>query len=175
VARKHLSSASLFQAHIKAFAKMNGTHRELVLKSVQQARRDLHKEMSGSVKTDALRKMGHPYGRGGSAGSAGRGQRGNRRGRSSLAPNPINWQSGTLRRSIYLTERTPGNWYLGSSAPYAKYQLSPDGTKGKNGKGGMIRRGVFGGRKMGGSLGRIERYWRARNRGIREALKRQGF
>ncbi len=169
MARKHLSSASLFQAHIKAFAKMNGTHRELVLKSVQQARRDLHKEMSGSVKTDALRKMGHPYGRGGSAGSAGRGQRGNRRGRARLAPNPINTQTGRLRRSIYLTERTPGNWYLGSTAPYAKYQLSPTGTS------RMIRRGVFGGRKMGGSLGRIERYWRARNRGIREALKRQGF
>jgi hypothetical protein len=175
MARKHTSAASLYLAQTRAFAKKKGTHRELVLKSVQQARSDLHKEMSGPVKTDALRKMGHPYGRGGSAGSAGRGQRGSRRGRSSLAPNPINQQTGRLRRSIYLSERTPGRWYLGASAPYAKYQLSPDGTKGKDGRGGMIRRGVFGGRKMGGAMGQIERYWRARNRGIREALKRQGF
>jgi hypothetical protein len=150
MARKHTSAASLYLAQTRAFAKKKGTHRELVLKSVQQARSDLHKEMSGPVKTDALRKMGHPYGRGGSAGSAGRGQRGS-------------------RRSIYLNERTPGRWYLGASAPYAKYQLSPTGTR------KMIRRGVFGGRKMGGAMGQIERYWRARNRGIREALKRQGF
>jgi hypothetical protein len=169
VARKHTSAASLYLAQTRAFAKKKGTHRELVLKSVQQARSDLHKETSGGVKTSALKAMGHPYGRGGSAGSAGRGQRGSRRGRSSLAPNPINQQTGRLRRSIYLSERTPGRWYLGASAPYAKYQLSPTGTR------KMIRRGVFGGRRMGGAMGQIERYWRARNRGIREALKRQGF
>lgn len=166
MARKHTSAASLYQAQTRAFAKKKGNHKKLFDDIARAGLSDMHELTGGQTKTKTLVAEGHPYGRGGSAGSPGRGQRGNRRRRP---PMPINQQTGRLRRGLYLKQASPGRYLIGSSAPHAKYQFSPFGT------GKMIRRGVVGGRKLGGAMGEIERRFRARKKGMRMALKAQGF
>jgi hypothetical protein len=162
VARKHNSAASLYIAQTRMFANMKGDAKKLFEESASQAERDLRDLMSGTTPLATIKKT-RPYARGGAPNSGGKGQR------RAKSPLPINAHTGRLRKGIYLQKRQPNTYYLGSNAPYAKYQLSPFGTR------KMIRRGAFGGRKMGGAMGEIERRWRARLKGIRMSLAKKRY
>lgn len=166
VARHHKSAASLLMAQTRLFRNLKGSVAELHDLSARRAFIDLQQLTSGSISTAQLERMGHPYGRGvrGGSGKAMRGVRG----RARIKPSPINKQTGRLNRSIYLKATGRHRYRLGASAPYAKYQFSPWGTK------RMVRRGVMGGRKHGAPIGEIEKRWRARLKGIREGIKKAG-
>jgi hypothetical protein len=79
---------------------------------------------SGTVSSDTLRAMGHPYARRRTQGRRRGGQRG------SLPRLPINVQTGTLRKSLRVFKRTSHrgiSWQLQFTSPHA-IVLSPGGT-----------------------------------------------
>lgn len=156
VARRHRSAASLYMAQTRLFSRIKGTIEQKHEMMAKAAKVDLYRLTSGPVPESTLRAMGHPYGRGAR--------------RMRLGPSPINKQSGRLRSGIYLRSMGKNRLRLGSTAPHAKYQFSPYGTH------KMIRRGVMGGRAISRNLpmGEIERRWRARLKGVRQALKAAG-
>ena len=162
--RRHTSAASLLLAQTKRFAAMDLSAKTAHKMLAYEGFKDLKAQTSGTTKTKELRAMGHPFGRGvnSQAGGARKGQR------RKMRTAPINRQSGKLNQQIYLKKQSRNSLILGSNAPYAKYLFSHNGTK------KMVRRGVMGGRKRGGKIGLIEKYWRARMKGVRESWKKAG-
>lgn len=91
---------------------------------IEQARADAVTLTSGSVSTEALAQMGHPFGR-----SAARTGRPGRM-RGSLPRLPINLQTGELQRSLRLFRRFDSRgltYSLQFTSPHAVV-LSPGGT-----------------------------------------------
>lgn len=135
-------------------------------------REDLYRLLSGGVKSDELEAAGHPFGRNLAGGM--RGLVAQRKGKAGVMRRkyplfPINVQTELLRSSLTLQKvQEPGSlstYDLYSSAPYAKYILNPLGTR------FMVGRDVLTGHALGRTApGQLERFWRAKNRVVREAL-----
>lgn len=136
----------------------------------------LRRMMSGAITRRQLRRLGHPFGRGSNPAQSGEGYRSVRGadrakarriiGRANVPPLPINVQSGRLRRSVYVRRAGPMDWRTGASAPYARYILSPVGTR------RMVGRGLITGRNLPhrGPVGALERYARLTARTLRRML-----
>jgi len=94
---------------------------------VEEMTEEMKQLVQGTVTTEELTKLGHPFGRR---------QGGRKRGR---IPNlPINKQSGDLLRSFVLPVQRTANVisYLAQfTIPYAKYVLNPSGTRKMVGRG----------------------------------------
>jgi len=150
--------------NIKTF----GAAMEARFKQVRLTATTVHKELyeggardhmeftAGQIKERDLRAAGHPFARQGNA------QRGNQTtkrlgGKRGLRVNglPINVQTGRLRDSFYQTRPMGINKVvrMGFRAPYAKYVLSPTGTR------YMIARGFY---TSGGKLGAVRMRHRLR-------------
>lgn len=116
---------------------------------VREAIKDHSEYTNGRISTRELRSMGHPFGRN-FAGRTAVG-RGANRGRRRVKTLPINRQTGDLRRSFF--KREVGSavspiTQMGFGVGYAKYVLSPTGTK------KMVARGFY---SVAGSPGIIRR------------------
>lgn len=138
---------------------------------------DLDELTSGTVSSETLREMGHPFGRGPGAAKnflkkGNVGMRGNTKpnlGRRRIPRMPINVQSGRLNRSIVFRQTRRGAFDvdIGRGVPYAQFVLHPAGTR------LMVGRGVMGWRARNKAYppGAVERRHRARQRIVRDALK----
>lgn len=133
---------------------------------------DLYRLLSGGISSDELEAAGHPFGRNLAGGM--RGLLAHRKGKAGVLRRkypiyPVNVQTGLLRSSLTLSQmKVPGSiqsFDLYSTAPYAKYILNPLGTT------FMVGRDILTGHALGKQApGQLERYWRAKNRVVREAL-----
>lgn len=172
MAKTHSTVASLLLAQTNRVRNMQGSARYVWREGVVKPGVQDHYELtSGKITTKTLRRLGHPFGRGQAPQKRGQGN-------ANLAPRhtpkarltkvgmrgkvpslPINAQSGRLRRSFRVND-SANVVGLSNSAPYARYILSPVGTK------YMIGRG-FGGKVETGAptAGMTVRRWRARNLG----------
>ena len=84
----------------------------------ESAKRHASLLVSGFISTKDLARLDHPFAR--------------RHGSARLPVLPINMQSGRLRNSLRVFKRKTGDvtmWRLQFMAPYAKFVLSPTGTK----------------------------------------------
>jgi hypothetical protein len=164
------------------------------IKRVGLAQVDMHMELvrggeqdhaqltSGRVPEAQLRAMGHPFGRtaGGARGvvkksrkygalSARAKSKGAVIRKGVLMPLPINRQTGMMRASYFKTAPSGKDRIvnMGFNAPYARYVLSPTGTR------YMTARGFYSvGDSMAG-LGEIARRHRARTAAIHAAYRRK--
>lgn len=130
--------------------KVRGMHREFVVREAEAFKREI---LSGPITTKELRRMGHPFARkrmsrrGFERTAMKGGQRLSVKMRHGVVPTvgiaiprlPINKQSGRLRSGVRLNPVSthPLSYEIGvGQVPYAKYILSPKGTK------KMVPRGV---------------------------------
>lgn len=132
--------------------------------------------MSGAITTRQLRRLGHPFGRGSSPAQREAGYRSMRGapparirsvlGRTAVPPLPINAQTGRLRASVRVRKAGEQDYRVGAATPYAKYILSPTGTR------LMVGRGFLTGRNLPnpGPVGEAERYARLTARTVRRIL-----
>jgi hypothetical protein len=91
-------------------------------------------------------------------------------GRGKISPLPINRQTGLMQSSLVTTGPSGANqtYRVGFVAPYAKYVLSPYGTR------KMVARGFYSKGNSVGGLGVIAKMHRARNRGLILAVRAAG-
>lgn len=91
-------------------------------------------------------------------------------GRGKISSLPINRQTGRMQGSLTVEGPVGSNqvYKVGFAAPYAKFVLSPYGTK------KMIARGFYSKGGSVGGLGVIAKMHRARNRGLILAVKAAG-
>jgi hypothetical protein len=145
--------ADIMRAQEARFRKVAVTMELAHTELVRGGKRDAAEATSGSITTAKLRAMGHPFGRVGGQGSAtigrgiqgakgrfkGTGGKGQVTAKGVVQPLPINDQTGDLRKSFFLDGPTGKNmvYDMGFAASYAKYVLSPTGTK------AMVPRGYF--------------------------------
>lgn len=188
----YTSPIQLQRAQARKFARMELLQKNVHKELLSESQKDYAIGSGGGVSTKSLRAMGHPFAREGSAArgivknrgkfqTAGKTYRttftkkGGQVGTKNLAqvrrgiiqPLPINKQTGKLRSSFkrYGTFETT---FMGFFAPYAKYVLSPTGTK------KMIARGFYS--KRAGSiqdLGWLAKRHRARAQAAIVALRNQ--
>ena len=98
-------------------------HANLVDEMIDVMKQDL----SGTVSTKELARLGHPFGR----------TRGGRK-RGRVRNLPINEQTGKLKRSLSrkrLDLASKITYEVGFTAPYSKYILNPSGTRKMVGRG----------------------------------------
>jgi len=134
----------------------------------EEGRADAVAGTSGTVSSEQLAKMGHPFGRGPSAAKnfeAG----GNVLQRRRMRLLPINRQSGRLRASIALTKKGQRRYdvAIGQGVEYARFILHPAGTR------KMVGRGLMGWRDRNPAFpaGLLERRHRLRTKAWRDALR----
>jgi|GEM_PF-3583681 len=146
---------------------------------VREGARDHAVTTSGGVSTRQLRSMGHPFGRQ-NPGDPSTGVRGivrkrpstisrkNRIRKGVLLPLPINRQTGRLRGSFFQTVQTGPNRVvdMGFNVPYAKFVLSPTGTK------RMVARGYY---SVGNVLGIIAKRHKSRVQGAVAAARKKAL
>lgn len=175
----YTSPVQLQRAQVAKFARMNLLQRNVHKELVSQAQKDYAGGTGGGVSTKSLKDMGHPFAREGNAARGIVKNKGKYRSygksygkkrqvsRGIIQPLPINKQTGKLRSSF----KRYGSFeitYMGFAAPYAKYVLSPTGTK------KMIARGFYS--KRAGSiadLGWLAKRHRARAQAAIVALRNQ--
>lgn len=164
----HSSPARLLAAQT---ARAKSAMRSIAAQARHQAAegyRDAVEAMSGRVPSEALRRAGHPYGRGPRP-KANYESGGNAlmRGRAPLLP--LNVQSGRLRRSARVSQSGPAAFDLGigGGVQYARYILHPAGTV------KMVGRGLMGWRAVNASYpaGHLEKRHRLRTKAWRDALR----
>lgn len=126
---------------------------------VEGGQKDHFEYTAGAIKTKTLRRMGHPFARNGNAARGIVGSqsklksfgkaKGQIHGRG-VRPLPINIQTGKLRASFYRTNVKGKDLVvkMGFRMPYARFVLSPTGTK------KMIARGFY---SNGGQFGIIKK------------------
>ena len=112
---------------------------------------------AGTVSSDMLAKLGHPFGRGATSAhrqAGGRAQRGSPRGRARIPLLPINRQTGRLHDTLHLQKLGERQWSVRTTAPHAKFVLSPVGTR------YMVPRGFMRGSLLPnpGPAGALDRY-----------------
>ena len=159
--------ADLARAQQRRFDAMHKTHENVHDELVGQGQNDHNAYTGGGISKKALRAMGHPFAREGSAARgikdkkkqakfAGYGKRytfqaTNKQGKvvtqsktqvgakGKVNPLPINKQTGQLRSSFFRTKYGGKDRvvWMGFRSPHAKYVLSPTGTK------HMIYRGFY--------------------------------
>lgn len=99
---------------------------------VDRVRQEMFGLVSGTTSARTLRKMGHPF-------SRNRATKRKKGGKfSSIRTLPVNRQSGGLRRSLFKRKKKLREGHVidvGFSIHYAKYILSPDGTKNMRARG----------------------------------------
>jgi hypothetical protein len=136
----------------KHFAQVGITAKEVHKVLVDGGEQDHFEFTQGQIKERTLRAMGHPFAR---EGNASRGNQNRKHGRRSVAALPINEQTGALRRSFHRHDLNDKDLVtrMGFEVPYAKFVLSPTGTK------NMIARGFY---TSGGKLGIIRKRHRLR-------------
>lgn len=109
-----------------------GKLRQAAYQGLMHSARDCRQEMirltSGTVSTNILTALHHPFGR---KAPARKGLRGGQRG--TMARLPINRQTGDLQSSLFDAFSRNGQnemmWDLGFSIPYASFVLAPGGTR----------------------------------------------
>jgi hypothetical protein len=131
----------------KHFAQVGITAKEVHKVLVDGGQEDHFEFTKGQVKEKTLRAMGHPFAR---EGNASRGNQNRKLGRRSIAALPINEQTGALRQSFRRHDVGGKDLVTRMSfdTPYAKFVLSPTGTR------KMIARGFY---TSGGKLGIIRK------------------
>lgn len=82
---------------------------------VEKQRQHAIRLTSGTVSSERLRKLGHPYAR--------------RHGRARLPLLPIHKQTGQLQRSLRVFRRAKYEWRLQFTAAHSKHVLRPGGTE----------------------------------------------
>jgi hypothetical protein len=156
------SQAAFLKAQTDKFRKMPGTFADLVSKQADAGLQDVIELTGGTVTTETLRKLGHPFGRGVSygAGNAPRGASKAKLAKFGFKKNipalPINQQTGKLRRSFRKRKRGNAWEVVSGGVEYAKFILSHDGTA------IMVTRGL---------RQEVAKRAKARMHGIRQNLK----
>ena len=153
------TSPTQLRIHQRArFARVIGDMKKVHQMTARGGRKDFRESTQGGVKTDTLRKMGHPFGRirSGNVATGGRGISGDGRRfvgsgikgqvtrKGVLRPLPINQQTGKLHAAIRLAGPSGIHmeYRLFSSVPYAGFVLAPEGTR------YMVARGLLGPRGL---------------------------
>lgn len=149
-------------------------------------RKDHAQYTSGRVSTRELRDMGHPFGRKRSQdrSTGARGvqngatqkdlskharSKGNRIRKGVLMSLPINDQTGGMRRSFFQSAEQGADRtvQMGFSADYARWVLSPTGTR------KMVARGFYSVGESHAAMGIIAKRHKARKAGIQAAVRRK--